>query len=266
MSVKHRTENEVGSLAFLPDGRLSFLDAAARFESRPAGSRRAPLPGTEGEGYAGQTVCGRRVVALTQAGPVRGRWPPARFGGWSPAPGGWESEWTVEPAAADRGIHLDLTGGAGNDGRFYVLVLPHPDDHRRPLVCRSGATGEVVARAPTPVAASELTAAADGSLVVGWNVEELTMWRPGEDPRTLYRMPAGRGLVDLTGAAVHPSGGYAAATADDGRVRLFDLASGAMIREYDWRVGGLHCVAFSPDGTLGAAGTDDGRVVLWDCD
>lgn len=47
-------------------------------------------------------------------------------------------------------------------------------------------------------------------------------------------------------------------------LRVYDMDNGRVAREYDWGIGGIHCVTFSNDGAMGAAGGDKGRVAVWD--
>ena len=69
------------------------------------------------------------------------------------------------------------------------------------------------------------------------------------------------------GFAFHPSNGTMAVIhGGPTLVKLYDLNTLKLIHKYNWKVGGLGCVAFSPDGTLGAAGSFDGRIVVWDVD
>ena len=70
----------------------------------------------------------------------------------------------------------------------------------------------------------------------------------------------------FSGLAFHPAGRWLAATSTDGTVKLYDVATWAVARTFDWGIGRLRSVAFSPDGTVAAAGGDKGRVVVWDFD
>ena len=51
---------------------------------------------------------------------------------------------------------------------------------------------------------------------------------------------------------------------DDGAVRLWDHASGTLLRVLSGHVAGVLCVAFSPDGATLASGSHDMSVRLWD--
>jgi WD40 repeat protein len=70
----------------------------------------------------------------------------------------------------------------------------------------------------------------------------------------------------FTGMAFHPSGKYLAATSNDHTVKLYESATGDVIRTFTWNLGRMRSIAFSPDGTLAAAGSDRGKVVVWDVD
>lgn len=63
-----------------------------------------------------------------------------------------------------------------------------------------------------------------------------------------------------------PGGGTVVTAAMDGTVRLWDAATGAEQRSFDWGIGKVQAAAVSPDGTLCAAGGDDGHLVVWDVD
>jgi WD40 repeat protein len=63
-----------------------------------------------------------------------------------------------------------------------------------------------------------------------------------------------------------PGGGTVLTAAMDGTVRLWDAATGAEQRSFDWGIGKVRVAAVSPDGTMCAAGSDDGRLVVGDVD
>ena len=65
-------------------------------------------------------------------------------------------------------------------------------------------------------------------------------------------------------AAVSPRGDFLAVAARDGRVRLWRVADGMLVRIFDTGQSlGRSALAFSPDGRILAAGSDYGGVFLW---
>ena len=85
--------------------------------------------------------------------------------------------------------------------------------------------------------------------------------RAGGVSRLAVRHPTGRHFRTV---AVHPGGATLAGITGDNGVSLFDLASGGVLRTYDWRIGRLHQVAFTPDGTRCAVAGASGKVLLFD--
>jgi WD40 repeat protein len=53
---------------------------------------------------------------------------------------------------------------------------------------------------------------------------------------------------------------------NDGCVRVWDGATGAELRSFDWDIGNIYCATFSSDGLTCAACSDKGQVVVWDVD
>ena len=68
------------------------------------------------------------------------------------------------------------------------------------------------------------------------------------------------------GVAFLPNSRLLAVADGSPTLRIYDTDTGTLAREYDWGIGGIHCVTFSHDGAMGAAGGDKGRVVVWDVD
>jgi WD40 repeat protein len=63
--------------------------------------------------------------------------------------------------------------------------------------------------------------------------------------------------------AYSPDGKFLARAGWDGKVRLFDAATGKLERSFSGCVRIACCVRFSGDGRTLAAGDDEGRVFLW---
>ncbi|MGL6075026.1 MAG: WD40 repeat domain-containing protein [Fimbriiglobus sp.] len=53
---------------------------------------------------------------------------------------------------------------------------------------------------------------------------------------------------------------------EDRIVRVFDVETAQVIKEYAWDIGKLQCVTVSPDGLLAATGSTRGKVMVWDLD
>jgi WD40 repeat protein len=67
-------------------------------------------------------------------------------------------------------------------------------------------------------------------------------------------------------AAFTGSGRHFATVDEGGLLKLWDVASWQVVREYDWGCGPLTRLAFTTDGTAGVCGTRDGRLVQFDVD
>jgi WD40 repeat protein len=70
----------------------------------------------------------------------------------------------------------------------------------------------------------------------------------------------------FTSLVFHPSGRWVLVGCGDGAVRLYDPASGGVVKAFAWAIGKVRSVAVSADGMLAAAGGDKGQVVVWDVD
>lgn len=66
-------------------------------------------------------------------------------------------------------------------------------------------------------------------------------------------------------AAFHPGGKWLAVAVGTA-VKVFDCATWKEVRQLDWKIGKVKCLAFSSDGALAAAAGDSGKIVVWDAD
>jgi WD40 repeat protein len=85
-------------------------------------------------------------------------------------------------------------------------------------------------------------------------------------PRAVFRFGTSRFLNygRVFSVAFSPDGKTLAAGSWDGVVRLWEVASGKELRQFDKQHGPVRSVAFSPDGKMLASGGDGSPIVLWD--
>lgn len=108
---------------------------------------------------------------------------------------------------------------------------------------------------------------ADGRLAVAGlnNAIQLLDLTTGETHHTLTLGDA-TSLEEnnVTALAFDPSGAQLLSGSGDGRLILWDVASGEMIRPLPGHTGFIHQVAFSPDGRTMVSTADDRQVIGWD--
>lgn len=68
------------------------------------------------------------------------------------------------------------------------------------------------------------------------------------------------------GATLTPDGRHLLQVSADRTVRVLDVGTGRLVKDYAWNAGKLAAVAVSPDGLLAACGGSGGKVVVWDLD
>jgi len=68
----------------------------------------------------------------------------------------------------------------------------------------------------------------------------------------------------VTSIAFAPDGKLLASAGKDKSAKLWDAATGQLLRTLSGHGGEVHSVAFSPDGKLLASGSADAMVILWD--
>ncbi|HEY8505892.1 MAG TPA: hypothetical protein VIL46_15010, partial [Gemmataceae bacterium] len=135
--------------------------------------------------------------------------------------------------------------------------------------------GRVLARPEHPATAvTTLAFTADGEgllLADGSGVVRLLRWRSGQEVRSF-----GAGQEMLTaGVVLSPDGRTFAAgvqpqpeapggKSGPAKVRVWELASGTLRREWAGHAGSVTALAFSPDGRTLASGSADTTILLWD--
>ena len=70
----------------------------------------------------------------------------------------------------------------------------------------------------------------------------------------------------VAAATLTPDGRHLLQVSADRTVRVLDVATGRLVKDYAWSAGCLNAVAVSPDGLLAACGGTGGKVVVWDLD
>ena len=70
----------------------------------------------------------------------------------------------------------------------------------------------------------------------------------------------------IQGVTLTPDGRHLLQVSADRTVRVLDVATGQLVKDYAWSAGCLNAVAVSPDGLLAACGGTGGKVVVWDLD
>ncbi len=89
----------------------------------------------------------------------------------------------------------------------------------------------------------------------------------GETVRELPVEPGDGSLLDaerLTALALDATGRWLLAGAGDGRLALWDMASGNKVRQFAGHSAFIHQLAFSPLGDRFLSAADDRKVILWD--
>jgi WD40 repeat protein len=66
--------------------------------------------------------------------------------------------------------------------------------------------------------------------------------------------------------AFSPDGKWLLAASTDKVVRLWDVESRKLLKDWEWQIGEVKKVAFAPDGMTAAAAGSSRKVVIWDLD
>jgi WD40 repeat protein len=88
----------------------------------------------------------------------------------------------------------------------------------------------------------------------------------GGEPVRVTLPRRGRKSNGMGSLAFSPDGARLMAACWDGLVRVWDAATLAEVRVFDFGLGSADVAVFAPDGLTAAAGGEKGQVVLWDVD
>jgi WD40 repeat protein len=164
-----------------------------------------------------------------------------------------------------------LALGAGSSHRITLPPgNPNSRDHR--LRVWDAETGREVLSLPGHQGkVSAVAFSADGRwLASGSEDHTVKLWEAatGRELRTLQGHTGQVGSVafapEPTDVPARPGGGRLASAGADGKVKVWDPASGKLLLTLAGRGGRVYAVAFRPDGKLLAAGLDNGVVLVWD--
>jgi WD40 repeat protein len=149
---------------------------------------------------------------------------------------------------------------SGRGGRIALWETPLDDSEPRLVGTPDGA---INALACSPDGARIAAAGADGVIRV-WTLSPLT---PDPTPAESAGITAPFSGVDPSAAgelrALAWHGEMIAAGGDDGVIRLWDTASGDLIRELNGHTGAVWSIAFAPDGSRLYSGGADNTIRVW---
>ncbi|KAG6578194.1 WD repeat-containing protein 3 [Phytophthora cinnamomi] len=105
---------------------------------------------------------------------------------------------------------------------------------------------------------------ASGRFAIAPALQDVAVWnvRQGSKVRDLLSPESGGGQV--TALALSPDGGDVACGYSTGAVRVFKLATGALLVTLDGHKGAVEALAFRADGAELASGSRDTDVIVWD--
>jgi WD40 repeat protein len=258
-------EAQTARLLFVPNG-----EAFARAQSRWLGGPEIPLKGycwpprlveappREGSEFHGFGLDGRSALWMD-----RGEWDdPLRLALWDfqgerrcsflfPQPFGLKAA-----SFSPDGTFL-VAGGLGNDALLWRLA--EGGDPAGQL----WHTARVQRTAFTPD--GRLLATAAGKTMRLWEVPQSAT--PHQFVSQRVCLHQFRAFATVIGClTISPDGRLLAAGDNKSRVRLWEIATGREIGDYNWGIGIIGGVAFAPNGATAAAAGSGKAIVVWDVD
>ncbi|MGL6076196.1 MAG: WD40 repeat domain-containing protein [Fimbriiglobus sp.] len=110
-----------------------------------------------------------------------------------------------------------------------------------------------------------LTASNTEAFLAGVNTTKILIWETAAiaKPPRVFQNTTRR---NFTGIAFDATGRYLLSASNDAAIKVWDVASGEIVRDYDFGQGRMRSIAVAPDGLTALAGTDKGVVVQFDLD
>ncbi len=154
-------------------------------------------------------------------------------------------------------LHFSADGGLLAMSNSNLAQIWHADTLKRVRMVRSAGSNNRGAVRFSP----------DGQRLAIAYGKWVEVWPVADEPGPLVKIAAGTGRSPIVWAVNWTADGKSLLTAgNDGCVRMWDAATGAELKTFDWQIGKLYCAAFSPDGLTCAACSEKGQVVVWDVD
>jgi WD40 repeat protein len=155
-----------------------------------------------------------------------------------------------------RGRHPRI--GLSPDGRF--LALSRGDGDIRVIDCATTRTVCVI-----PQTSDSMAFSPDGNLLAVANhfVKAILFWNPADGRRyNKWKVSAQESLPYCLTFA--PDGRTLAACSENGKIHVWEMASGQKVHCFRGHERAVNCLAVSPDSRSLASGGEDGTVLQWD--